>query len=294
MGFDIKKGVLLKYTEEKGITDITIPEEVTCIESMAFYKCTNLKSVVIQKGVTSIGDWAFQECRNLRMVVLPEGLKVIGKWSFRECTSLREITVPEGVNQIGKWSFSKCTSLERITLPESLTSIGNWAFDECKSLKEITLPDGIKDIEQGALKGLRVSKNIAGIPMSFMGSKIKDKNDIPKLNLMFKLRYFSAKISSEMKYEVITDYYYATGSRSAGRYLKKNILDVVKYFIESDNEEKLEKLFSKIDGLEKKNLDAMVESSVDNMDKGGNAEISLLLMNYRNKKYGSTDKKFEL
>lgn len=42
MGFQIEDGVLKKYTEEDGVTEVVIPD-----------------------GVTSIGDWAFSYCESL-------------------------------------------------------------------------------------------------------------------------------------------------------------------------------------------------------------------------------------
>ena len=36
MGFKIKNGVLKKYTNEKGITEVVIPDSVTSIGYMAF------------------------------------------------------------------------------------------------------------------------------------------------------------------------------------------------------------------------------------------------------------------
>ena len=45
MGFEIRDNVLVKYTEEAGVTDIVIPNGVTEIGKNAFYYCDNLNSV---------------------------------------------------------------------------------------------------------------------------------------------------------------------------------------------------------------------------------------------------------
>ena len=40
MAFQIENGVLKKYTEEPGVTEVVIPDGVTEIGSSAFYGCT--------------------------------------------------------------------------------------------------------------------------------------------------------------------------------------------------------------------------------------------------------------
>ena len=55
------KGASLYVNNEK-ITELTIPEEVTTINSMAFYGCTSLKTVVLHQGVKKIGSNAFYNC----------------------------------------------------------------------------------------------------------------------------------------------------------------------------------------------------------------------------------------
>ncbi len=59
MGFEIENGVLTKYTEEPGVTEVVIPEGVTSIGAEAFEACGNLTNVTIPDGVASIGDSAF-------------------------------------------------------------------------------------------------------------------------------------------------------------------------------------------------------------------------------------------
>lgn len=69
----------LKYTEEYGVTSITLPNSVTSIGYSAFYGCTNLTEVNIPEGVTEIDEWAFSECTSLISVVIPESVvRLIG------------------------------------------------------------------------------------------------------------------------------------------------------------------------------------------------------------------------
>ena len=59
MGFQITNyGVLEKYIEEKGVSEVVIPDCVKEIGKRAFKHCT-LKNITIPDSVTSIGKWAF-------------------------------------------------------------------------------------------------------------------------------------------------------------------------------------------------------------------------------------------
>ena len=81
------------------LTEVTIPDSVTVIDSGTFIECTDLTSVDIPDGVTSIGDFAFSRCSGLTSVTIPGSVTSIGGDAFRDCDSLTRITfegtVPE-------------------------------------------------------------------------------------------------------------------------------------------------------------------------------------------------------
>ncbi len=72
MGFEIRDGVLLKYSEEPGVTEVTIPDSVTEISSWAFKDCTNLTSVTLGKGV-SIAKSAFNGIADNAIILTSDG-----------------------------------------------------------------------------------------------------------------------------------------------------------------------------------------------------------------------------
>ena len=43
MGFEIENGVLIKYTEEPGVTEVVIPDGVTIIGGYSFSECEMIK-----------------------------------------------------------------------------------------------------------------------------------------------------------------------------------------------------------------------------------------------------------
>lgn len=67
MGFQISNGVLKKYTEEKGVTEIVIPDGVQRIGERAFSGCDNITNVTIPDSVTSIGGSALPAVATLKI-----------------------------------------------------------------------------------------------------------------------------------------------------------------------------------------------------------------------------------
>ena len=153
MAFQIKNGVLTRYTEEPGVTDVVIPEGVTSIWNFAFGGCKRLTSVTIPESVTSIGGGAFKGCVSLTSMAIPEGIASIVNEAFSGCESLTSVTIPESVTRIGDYAFSDCKSLTSVTIPESVTSIGSGAFKGCVSLTSVAIPEGIASIVNEAFSG---------------------------------------------------------------------------------------------------------------------------------------------
>lgn len=82
MGFKINNGVLKKYTEEKGVTEVVIPDGVRKISERAFSGCDNITSVIIPDSVKSIGTDAFKDCVCLESVIIPDTIIHISDSAF--------------------------------------------------------------------------------------------------------------------------------------------------------------------------------------------------------------------
>ena len=126
------------YLNGKEVTDIVIPEGVTCINNLIFKNFAHLTSVTIPNGVTSIGKDAFYGCSGLTSVTFPRSLVSIGEGAFQKCSSLASVTIPDGVTNIGNWAFFHCHSLTSIVIPSSVSSIGQRAFFSCWPLTSVT------------------------------------------------------------------------------------------------------------------------------------------------------------
>lgn len=148
-----------------GISEYSIPENVTRIEYGSFTNCSNLTYVNLPQNLTSIGNDAFFGC-SLHDVTIPENVTSIGDAAFSSNLFLSsfsgnfasqdgrclivndtlkafapydsglqewrtEFTIPNGIATIGAHLFQSCSNLTTIEIPSSVTSIRNDAFWDC-------------------------------------------------------------------------------------------------------------------------------------------------------------------
>lgn len=131
-----------------GVTELTLPSNITTLYREAFSFCKNLKTLTIENPnllpdpITNINE-TFSYCEALEEVHLPEGFKSIWQGMFKSCQKLQRIVLPDSITEIGDDAFTSCKSLVEITLPDNLTKIGTDSFMACLSLTEITIPAGV-------------------------------------------------------------------------------------------------------------------------------------------------------
>ena len=170
---------LIENGVAKLITNLVIPDDVTCIRDSAFRGCSSLTNITIGNGVTSIGDWAFAWCDSLTTVTIPDSVTSIGNDAFWYCSNLTSVTIPDSVTSIGDSAFSNCNSalyteyeygkyvctndnpysilielanknLSTYKIHEDTKFIGADVFDGCQRLTNITIPDSVTSIGEDA------------------------------------------------------------------------------------------------------------------------------------------------
>lgn len=118
------------------LTKVVIPNSMQVIGSKAFYKCTNLETVIFNHSAekpsqltqaNSLGTYMFGYCSALKEVKLPENITLVADYMFQYCTSLESISIPAGVTSIGKYAFAYA-GLKSVSIPAAVKTIGDYAF----------------------------------------------------------------------------------------------------------------------------------------------------------------------
>lgn len=162
------------------LKSITIPAEVTNIESYAFAYCTNLETVTFAEpsSLRTIGEEAFTGCSKLRAISLPDSVTNIETAAFANNVSLGSVRLGTGLANMEGWGlqFSGCRGITNVAAPRlaaPLTScfpnaysnivafafVGTWTdvpedfFSGCRSLRAAAVPAGVTALGADAFNG---------------------------------------------------------------------------------------------------------------------------------------------
>ena len=147
------------------LKSITIPESVTYIGQMAFYKSgcyanvngvhyvgtwavgfdDGITSVSLKSGTKRIAEKAFMNAKSIKTISIPSTLIEIPNGAFSG-TGITALTIPGNVEKIGSEAFKFCISLEVLTLKNGITSIGANAFSNCNRLESIDVPESVSSM----------------------------------------------------------------------------------------------------------------------------------------------------
>ncbi len=264
MGFEIKGDVLIKYIEEEGITELSVPEGVEIIGEAAFRECESLEYVEFPKGLRRIENKAFYKCKALKNVHFPEELEHIGNDAFYQCNSIKHLVIPAKVEQIYWMTFEACAELETVTL------LGKPEF-EWGPHKSIIFPQCHK-LEKVFYKDI-------GIDWGYVRYYKENLNNVLT---MIDEKDFSLKVGSMIKHRVAVDCYLQTGDAVAGAFIKKNLLKIIRDFIEHLQVERIQKILEQTDFVTKKNIDKCIESVVGESED--DIKIRTMFIHYKEEK----------
>ena len=154
------------YINDKEITSIEIPSNVTTLGNYVFQGCSGLTSLTLPDGITSIGSNAFRGCSGLTSLTLPDGITSIGHDAFYGCSGLTSLTLPDGITSIGSNAFQGCSGLTSLILPAGITEIGGSAFKGCSGLTSIYVSaEKVPKIGSNVFVGVGAKKCTLYVPM---------------------------------------------------------------------------------------------------------------------------------
>ncbi len=127
------------YPLRRVIRQISLPDGLTNIGTLAFYGCTNIKTAIIPDSVVKIGAYAFAGCEGLTMLTLGSRVTTIGRAAFYNCYKLDGLSFPYSLETIGEQAFYRCESLTAVTLPKYVRNVGASVFAYCKNLIRVEI-----------------------------------------------------------------------------------------------------------------------------------------------------------
>ena len=132
-----------KYTHEKKIAKLLIPDSVIAIGSEAFSDNTAIHDIIVSHKLEYIGQRAFSGCRKMMDFNLPSTIKYIETEAFDGCyKAFKELTIPASVKHVGSHAFRNCLTLEKVIFLGPIEKIGSGIFESCERLSSIVVPKG--------------------------------------------------------------------------------------------------------------------------------------------------------
>ena len=158
--------VLKVCSNDKVLTQVTIPDGVTAIDSLAFYGCSALTGVTLPDSVLTIGSNAF-DTSGLQTIHLSASLERIETYAFAHTPALTALSLPSGLKYLGD-SFLAQSGVTQLTIPASVDSYGyeplkdslvevlvfengtlqlaNSICNGARQLRSVTIPDTVTQI----------------------------------------------------------------------------------------------------------------------------------------------------
>ena len=299
------------------LTDVTIPDSVTRIGNKAFEGCYNLTNVTISDSVTSIGENAFSYTPfynndkrefviygrvlykykdNQSSVTIPDCVTSIGNSAFRDCSNLTTVTIPDSVKKIGDYAFELCTDLTTVNISEKAVAIVGNAFWGDSNLKKCPafgyLIDGTKcqwgihgEIEdEGSendnfIKKMLIEKNYDEDSFEHWDDTLDEIIDDDIMN----------PIDFSTKCQFVAQVFLKDHQPEAEAYIKENISEILPYFIDIDDYATVKGLLESGKFVTKKSIMKFIEHAIEHTQSGGDMQIQVLLMNYKNDNFPDMD-----
>ncbi len=148
----------------KKLKKIDLPEYANEIQNHAFAQSA-IENIVLPNGITYLGELLFYRCENLKTVKIPNTVTCVRSYAFAYCTSLQSIIIPDRVDHFDEWlTFKDCVNLRSITIGSGLENNVHMCdgtdtsyFYGCSSIESITVTN--KNKNYCSIDGVLYSKD---------------------------------------------------------------------------------------------------------------------------------------
>lgn len=148
------------------MTELIVPDDITTINSSAFYNYKYLQKIHVGDSVTSIGQKAFYANTSLEEIYLGNNI-VLGNNPFQLCTGLKKINIKSLENWCKTTGFTysdyptKYTNnlwindvpITEVNLDISCNTINDYTLANCAGITKVTINNNIKNVGAGAFSG---------------------------------------------------------------------------------------------------------------------------------------------
>ena len=186
------KTIGIETFRNTGLTEVSIPDNVTFVDKGAFRDCASLRKAEIGNGVITVGDSCFESNSSLTDISIGTGVISMGIAVFRNCDALKRVYVPSNVTSLGSGAFYDCGELETVVIGNGVTAVTNYeynwetdlytwsvwgkkttfgVFENCPKLTKVTLGSGLTKIGYNSFCGTAISTLTVPQKVSAIGDR---------------------------------------------------------------------------------------------------------------------------
>lgn len=153
---------LQAFLKCNNLKQVTIPDSVINMNS-AFRECENLQQISLSNNLSEINSYAFYKCQSLIEITISQNIKKIYDGAFADCSRLKKVTFCGNTECDSGDPFEECVGLEEIV-----------GYDDSYAEKYAN-NKGISFTSLGAKTiqikiGDKVTANVTGDTMTIMGN----------------------------------------------------------------------------------------------------------------------------
>lgn len=253
---EIEKNAFFGSEVEK----IEMPDSVKSLEKAVFFNCRKLQKVKLSNSLTEIPDSCFDSNTSLREIVIPDSVRTIGSYAF--CSSgLENIHLGKCVEVIQRDALMN-TNLKELRLPASvkeLQDIGPVHVSDvylessnipsyfCGSISETIMFafDTLHKADSLAQSYVKIHtpKRTVYLPSHILADTRDELNNFIEARKDFPEDMFPYAINVRVRFQIALAECKDLKSNAAEKYLRGNIVDCVREFVNINDESALVDLF---------------------------------------------------